>query len=153
MERALALNQNLAEAHIQMGRIKQQLDFDWAGADASFQRAVALDPGNPESVRVASFSAAMLGRFDEALPLNRRAVDLDRSMEVVGRALRRTSFYMGQLDQATADFKKALELNPDVVAAHEPVAGTLRTPLSVDRRIGIDPHVHCHLRPVARGFT
>src|ERR1700728_4354267 len=69
VERALALNQNLAEAHIQMGRIKQQVDFDWAGADASFQRAVALDPGNPESVRVASFSAAMLGRFDEALQL------------------------------------------------------------------------------------
>ena len=25
-----------------MGRIKQQVDFDWAGADASFQRAVAV---------------------------------------------------------------------------------------------------------------
>jgi tetratricopeptide (TPR) repeat protein len=77
VERALALNPNLAQAHTQMGRIKQQVDFDWAGADASFQRAVALDPGNPEVVRTAAGSAAMLGRFDEALPLNRRAVDLD----------------------------------------------------------------------------
>src|SRR5258708_7931883 len=46
VERALALNPNLAAAHAQMGRIKQQVDYDWAGADASFQRAVALEPAN-----------------------------------------------------------------------------------------------------------
>jgi TolB-like protein/DNA-binding winged helix-turn-helix (wHTH) protein/cytochrome c-type biogenesis protein CcmH/NrfG len=117
VERALALNPNLAEAHIQMGRIKQQVDFDWAGADASFQRAVALDPGNPESVRVAAFSAAMLGRFDEALQLNRRAVDLDPLNAHNWVSLAETEFYMGQLDRAAADCKKALELNPDVFSS------------------------------------
>src|ERR1700680_3561929 len=77
VERALALNPNLAEAYAQMGRIKQQVDFDWAGADASIQRAIALEPGNPEFLRFAADSAAHLGRFDEALQLDRRAVDLD----------------------------------------------------------------------------
>jgi tetratricopeptide (TPR) repeat protein len=101
-----------------MGRIKQQLDFDWAGADASFQRAVALDPGNPEVVRTAAFPAAMLGRFDEALQLNRRAVDLDPLNADSWESFADTEFFMGQLDQAAADCKKALELNPDVVAAH-----------------------------------
>src|SRR5580658_3418768 len=48
VERALALNPNLAAAYVQMGRIKQQVDFDWVGADASFQRAVALDPARSE---------------------------------------------------------------------------------------------------------
>src|SRR6202140_2334777 len=50
VERALSLNPNLAAAHAQMGRLKQQVDYDWAGANASFQRAVALEPGNPEHV-------------------------------------------------------------------------------------------------------
>src|SRR5712672_309026 len=77
VERALALNPNLAAAHAQMGRIKRQVDFDWAGADASIQRAIALEPGNIEMVTQASASAAILGRFDEALLLARRAVDLD----------------------------------------------------------------------------
>src|SRR6202790_2990100 len=63
VERALALNPNLAQAHAQMGRIKQQVDFDWAGADASFQRAIALEPGNPENVRLAASSAALLRRL------------------------------------------------------------------------------------------
>jgi len=77
IERALALDPNLAAAHAQMGRIKQQVDYDWAGADASFQRAVALEPANAENIGFAAWSAAIFGRFDEALELNRRAANLD----------------------------------------------------------------------------
>jgi tetratricopeptide (TPR) repeat protein len=113
IERALALNPNLAEAHAQMGRIKQQVDFDWAGADASFQRAIALEPGNPEGVRMAASSAGMLGRFDEALQLARRAVDLDPLNATSWGTLGEKEFWMGQLDEAARDIKKALELNPD----------------------------------------
>jgi TolB-like protein/DNA-binding winged helix-turn-helix (wHTH) protein/Tfp pilus assembly protein PilF len=117
-ERALTLNPNLAEAYAQMGRIKQQVDFDWAGGNASFQRAVALEPGNSAVVSTAATSAALLGRFDDAPQLNRRAVDLDPLNSESWELLAETEFFMGHLDQATADFKKALELNPDVVAAH-----------------------------------
>jgi tetratricopeptide (TPR) repeat protein len=77
VERALSLNPNLAKAHAQMGRLKITVDYDWAGANASYQRAVELEPGNPEGVILAALSAAELGRFDEALQLARRAVDLD----------------------------------------------------------------------------
>src|SRR5215472_3273923 len=112
VERALALNLNLAEAHTQMGRIKQQVDCDWAGADASFQRAVALEPGNPETVRGAASSAAYLGRFDEALRLIRRAVDLDPLNANNWEYLGEIEYLMGRLDQAAADCKKALELSP-----------------------------------------
>jgi tetratricopeptide (TPR) repeat protein len=58
--------------------------------------------------------AAMLGRLDEALRLARQAVDLDplnaESWDGVGEK----EFWMGQLDEAAADSKKALELSPDV---------------------------------------
>ena len=114
VERALALNPNLAEVHIEMGRIKRQLDFDWAGGDASYQRAVELEPGNPEAVSAAASSAASLGRFDEALRLNRRAVDLDPLNAGSWETLAETEFFMGQLDEAVADVKKSLQLNPDV---------------------------------------
>jgi TolB-like protein/DNA-binding winged helix-turn-helix (wHTH) protein/tetratricopeptide (TPR) repeat protein len=114
VERALALNPNLAAAHTQMGRIKQQLDFDWAGGDASYQRAAELEPGNPEAVTGAASSAAILGRFDEALRLNRRAVDLDPLNAGSWESLGETEYFMGQLDEAVADVKKSLELNPDV---------------------------------------
>jgi TolB-like protein/Flp pilus assembly protein TadD len=119
VEQALALNPNLAEAHAQMGRIQQQVDFDWVGADTSIQRALALEPGDPEFVRLAAVSATILGRLDVALPLNRRAVDLDPLNANSWEQLAETEISMGRLDEAVADCKKALELNPDVVAAHK----------------------------------
>jgi TolB-like protein/DNA-binding winged helix-turn-helix (wHTH) protein/Tfp pilus assembly protein PilF len=115
VERALTLNPNLAAAHAQMARLKRQVDFDWIGANASIQRAIALEPGNSDHIRQAAASAAYLGRFDQALQLGRRAVDLDplnaNSWENFGEI----EFFNGQLDKAAADCKKAVELNPDVL--------------------------------------
>ena len=59
IERALALNPNLAAAHSQMGRIRMNVDFDWAGADASIQRAIALEPGNPEYLDQANLRSSL----------------------------------------------------------------------------------------------
>jgi TolB-like protein/DNA-binding winged helix-turn-helix (wHTH) protein/Tfp pilus assembly protein PilF len=113
VERALALNANLGEAHAQMGRLKRQVDFDWAGADASFRRAVELEPGNPESLQLMAASALSFGRFDEALQLAHRALDLDPLNAASWDALGEIEFDWGKLGEAEADLKKAHELRPD----------------------------------------
>jgi len=113
VERALSLNPNLAVAHAQMGRIKETVDYDWAGGNASIQRAVALEPGNAEHLSLAAVSAACFGRFDEALQLGRRAIDLDPLNANNWEDLAETELMMGQLDQSAADSKKALEVDPD----------------------------------------
>jgi tetratricopeptide (TPR) repeat protein len=77
IERALALDPNLAEAYSQMARLKTFVDFDWAGADESNRRAIAREPGNPGYLKQAADSAARFRRFDEALALARRSVELD----------------------------------------------------------------------------
>jgi TolB-like protein/DNA-binding winged helix-turn-helix (wHTH) protein/Flp pilus assembly protein TadD len=118
VERALSLNPNLAEAHNQMGRIQQQVDFDWAGAEASFRKAVELEPENPESLDMAASSAVISGRFDRAVSLSRRAVDVDPlnadSWEILGE----TKFFRGQGDEAVGDLKRAVELKPDLWNGH-----------------------------------
>ncbi|WP_263351323.1 winged helix-turn-helix domain-containing tetratricopeptide repeat protein [Acidicapsa acidisoli] len=113
VERALALNPNLAEAHIQMGRIKQQTDFDWLGVDASLRRAIALEPGNPEALTGEASNLEILGRFEEAIKLDRQAVDLDPLNADSWQRLAEVEYFMGQLDKAAADCKKGLELSPD----------------------------------------
>jgi tetratricopeptide (TPR) repeat protein len=114
VKRALALNPNLAAAHMQMGRIQQQVDFDWMAADASYKRAFELEPGNTEAVAMAASSAELFGRFDEALRLNRRAAELDPLNAFGWDALAETEFVAGHLDKAAAHGRKALELSPDV---------------------------------------
>jgi tetratricopeptide (TPR) repeat protein len=113
VERALSLNPNLAVAHSQTGRLKYTVDYDWAGADASYQRAVTLEPGNPEYLVLAALAAACFGRFDEALQLAHRGVDLDPLNAGSWEALAEAEFFMGRLDQSAADSKKALEVNPE----------------------------------------
>jgi TolB-like protein/DNA-binding winged helix-turn-helix (wHTH) protein/Flp pilus assembly protein TadD len=119
VERALELNPNLAAAHTQMGRIKQQVDHDWAGANASFQRAVALEPGNPENLGFAAWSAATLGGFDVAIQLDRQAIDLDPLNADSWGRLATTEFMMGRLNKSAADSEKALKLNPNAGSGTE----------------------------------
>jgi tetratricopeptide (TPR) repeat protein len=118
VERALSLNPNLAAAYVEVFRLKLFVDFDVAGADAAAARAIALEPGVPASVITAAATAKYLGRFDEALRLIRRAVDLDPLDAESWESLAETEFLCGRLDEAAADAKKALELKPDVWPGH-----------------------------------
>jgi serine/threonine protein kinase/Tfp pilus assembly protein PilF len=117
-ERALALDSNLAEAHAAMGWIKMSYEWDWAGADASFKKALALEPGNAAVLWRAGTMAATLGRFEEALPLNRGAVELDPLSVSAYIYLAENAYGAGRLEEASAALKKALELNPERPVTH-----------------------------------
>jgi TolB-like protein/DNA-binding winged helix-turn-helix (wHTH) protein len=112
VDRALAVDPNLAVARALLGEIQQVFDFDWAAGDASFQRAIALEPGNPDILKSAAFSSAQFGRFDEGLRLARRAIELDPLNANLRAAFGQLEYWMGALDEAIADLKRALELGP-----------------------------------------
>ena len=118
LERALSLNPNLAAAHAEVVRLRLFVDFDLAGADAAAKRLMALEPGGPTSFRMAAVTSKYLGRLDEALQLNRRAVDLDPLNGESWESLAETEYYAGRLDEAASDARKALELSPDVFPGH-----------------------------------
>jgi len=113
VERALALDDSLALAHAEMGWIKRAHDWDWEGADASYQRALALDPGSRAALVGAAVLAYNLGRLDEAIELDTRAVSVDPLSVSAHNNLGLHAHYAGRLEEATAALKKALELNPD----------------------------------------
>jgi len=122
VEKALALDPNLADANAASGWIKATYDWDWAGADASYQRAMALEPGNAMVVRGAGSLAATLGRLDEALTLHRRAVELDPLSAAARINLGTYAYYAGQFGEAVVAFKKALELSPAIPVVHHDLA-------------------------------
>jgi tetratricopeptide (TPR) repeat protein len=118
VDKALSLDPNLAEAHAELGQVRSTYDWDWAGADAAYKRALELDPGNAEVVRQAARLAATLGRFEEATVLNRRAVGLDPLSAPAHQSLGFSAMYAGHLEEAEAACRKALELNPEYPGAH-----------------------------------
>ncbi len=117
-EKALALDEDIAEAHAVMGWIKTSHDWDWAGADAAFKRALALEPGNATVVREAAFLVAALGRFDEATALARQAVEMDPLNASSYVSLGIDCYYAGRPEEAVAALNKALELNPQRPLPH-----------------------------------
>ena len=118
-EQALALDPSLPEAHARIGQMKRLVDWDWMGANASLQRALALDPGNPAVLFGASALAGSLGHFEEALELVRRSIALDPLNAASRESLAQLCWAMGRQEEAEASFKKALELNPGLPGDHE----------------------------------
>jgi TolB-like protein/Tfp pilus assembly protein PilF len=118
VEKALELEPELAEAHAALGWIRRNYDWDWSGADAAYERALELEPGNATVVRAAAALARTLGRFEEAIRLDRRAVELDPLSVAAHYNLALHALYAGLLDEAKAAFRKTLELNPEYPSAH-----------------------------------
>jgi TolB-like protein/DNA-binding winged helix-turn-helix (wHTH) protein/Tfp pilus assembly protein PilF len=118
VQRALALDPNLPEAHAHISRIKMFADGDWTGANASLQRALALDPGNPAVLYAAAGLAASLGRSEEALDLGRRSIALDPLNAASRVSLALLCSEMGRQEEAEVEFKKALELDPGLPLVH-----------------------------------
>ena len=112
VERALTLDPALAEAHSAMAWIKSTYDWDWASADASMQRALALDPEGAGTLERAARLARTLGRFDEALQLNRRAASADPLSPRSWGNLSIVAISAGKLDEALSAATKGLELQP-----------------------------------------
>ena len=118
LEEALMLDPNLAEAHAALGQVKADYDWDWTGADAAFKRALELEPGNALVLsRAADFAIAM-GRWEEAIQLDRRSVEQDPLNRRARNSLGWNALMARQLDEAEAAFRKVFELNPDYPGGH-----------------------------------
>jgi TolB-like protein/Tfp pilus assembly protein PilF len=118
VKKALALDPNLAAAYAALGWIRVSHDWNWSGADAAYKRALELEPGNAAIIRRAGALAGTLGRFEEAIRLDRRAIELDPLSPLTQNNLGLHEFYSGKLDEAAAAFRRVLELNTDFASAH-----------------------------------
>lgn len=117
-QRALQLEPELAEAHLSLGLVRMDHDWDWKGAESSIRRALDLAPGNAEVVSIAAELMLTLGRLDEAVGFSRRAVTLDPLSVTAYKNLGRHCFYAGLLDEAEAAIKKMLEISLQGGLAH-----------------------------------
>ena len=100
-ERALELDETIGEAHLALAVLKQFRDWDWAGAEREFRRAIELEPSSTAHDLYAWFLMAT-GRPAEAVGMGLKAVDIDPT------AAPAHSDFSGLLREA-GDFERALE--------------------------------------------
>jgi len=120
-QRAVELDDNLAEAHTALALIVQNYDYDWQTSENEFRRAIELNPNYATAHHWNAEHLTWLGRFDEALRESERARQLDPLSLIIRADNGATLYYARQYDQAIAQFSAVREMDPNF-----PRAGLIR---------------------------
>jgi TolB-like protein/Tfp pilus assembly protein PilF len=117
-EKALELDEECGEAHASLGYIKICFDWDRAGAEPEFKRALSLCPDSVDVLILYSLFMTVTERLDEAIAGFKHAVELDPATPVTYTYLGGFGYYMaGRFDEAIAQIKKALDIDPNFILA------------------------------------
>lgn len=111
-ERALELAPQLPESHVALGLVRMYWEWDWAGAEHAFRRAIELNPRHSEAHRRYAVLLAALGRFEEAIAVSKKALELDPLSPGIGHMLGRTYYFARRNDEAIAQYQRTLEIEP-----------------------------------------
>jgi TolB-like protein/DNA-binding winged helix-turn-helix (wHTH) protein/Tfp pilus assembly protein PilF len=116
--KAVELDDQLAEAHISLGNIKQYYDWDWVGAEQEFRRAIELDPGSLIAHISYGHLLMHLGRHNEAINEGRIALQLDPLSSATQGSLGRFLYRAQKYEEALLHLMRAVELEPRSVGAN-----------------------------------
>lgn len=110
-KKALELDDTLAEAYAALARVAQN-EYDWAGAEREFRRAIELNPSYALArIWYAQYLYATQ-RFEEAVTQAQVAQQLDPGSLFVITQAGAAYFFAGRVDGAMAIWQRARELDP-----------------------------------------
>jgi TolB-like protein/Tfp pilus assembly protein PilF len=111
--RALELDPDLAEPHTALQIARYSYDWDWAGAEAEFNRAIAKNPKTVTSLTTRAVElSAIHGRTDEAAALAQRAIEADPLSPHTYYGLALAHLCALRFPEARAAAERALEIHP-----------------------------------------
>jgi TolB-like protein/Tfp pilus assembly protein PilF len=111
-QRALKLDDNSAEAHTSMAIATLFADWDWKTAEEHIQHAIQLNAGYSTAHLVYSVILSTSGRMNLAIEQDRLAMDLDPLSLIVNWNATSTLFQARRYDDAIAQAKHTIEIDP-----------------------------------------
>ena len=111
--RALELVEDLAEAHTSAAYVKHYYEWDWAGAETEYRRALALNPGHATAHQWYAELLSAMGRHDEALAEIRRAADNDPLSLIVNSVEAYLLYMARRYDESIEQCRKVIDLDPN----------------------------------------
>src|SRR5216684_980727 len=116
-EKALSLDDHLAEAHASLGLVKFYYEWDWNGAEAEFKKALELNPGYAQAHQYYADFVKSFGRFDEALEEMKKALTLDPLSYSINTGIGHVLYLSRKYDLAIDQYRKVVESDPAFVPA------------------------------------
>ncbi|MBI1354850.1 MAG: protein kinase [Acidobacteria bacterium] len=115
--RAVLLDKRRSEAYVALALVALRADWDFAVAEASFKRAIALNPSYATARHQYAMYLAFVMRIPEALEQIRRAHELDPLSPIISTAVGRILHFSRDYEAAMAQCRRTLELDPSFVQA------------------------------------
>jgi TolB-like protein/DNA-binding winged helix-turn-helix (wHTH) protein/Tfp pilus assembly protein PilF len=111
-QKALELDDSLAEAHNSMALVNLYFDWDFPAAEKRFQRAITLEPGFAVAYDWYAVLLSATARHDEAIAAIRRAEEIDPLSRLINVDNGWFFFYARRYDEAIRQCQRTLELYP-----------------------------------------
>jgi adenylate cyclase len=118
VQKALALDGSLAEAHVALAEVYWWGDWNFPAAEQELKQAISLSPNDPMiHIEYGNF-LARLGRSEEAMASANKALQLDSISPFVNGNLASILYFTRQPDRLLEQANKMLEMDPNSVIAH-----------------------------------
>jgi len=111
--KALELDDGLAEAHNSLALIHWLYDWDWAAADREFRKAIELKPTYVLAHHWRGLFLGEMGHFNEAEAELQKALEYDPFSAPIYADYGRVLYWARRYDEALEKYRIALEMNPD----------------------------------------
>jgi tetratricopeptide (TPR) repeat protein len=112
-QRALELDDQLAEAHSSMGGIRAMHDWDWDAGEEHLKRAIQLDPNYFRAYQMYAIVLELQGRSAEWQEVYNKALTLDPLSNQLAQQHSRFLLSQGDYEGAVQAAERAYELDPD----------------------------------------
>jgi TolB-like protein/DNA-binding winged helix-turn-helix (wHTH) protein/Tfp pilus assembly protein PilF len=116
--RALALDDNLGEAHASLAFALDLYDWDWDSAEREYERAIALTPGYATAHHWYAWHLIVIGRHSEGIAELRKAQSLDPLSLIISADLADALCIAHLYDESAGQSRKTLEMDPNFAVAH-----------------------------------
>jgi TolB-like protein/DNA-binding winged helix-turn-helix (wHTH) protein/Tfp pilus assembly protein PilF len=116
--KALALDDNLSEAHTSLAFIEDLYDWDWASAEKEYKRALALNPGYATAHHWYAWHLIVMGRTDEGIAELRKSEGLDPLSLIISADLADALCIAHRYDESVQQSQKTIEMDPHFAVAH-----------------------------------
>lgn len=115
---ALRLAPDHPAAHATAAMSRFWYEWEWEAAEASYRRAIRLNPREPGVLHDHGWLLITRGRFDEGIAQIRRAQELDPASPRANAHVAWAYIYTRRFDDAIAEARRALELDPEFEEAY-----------------------------------
>jgi TolB-like protein/Tfp pilus assembly protein PilF len=117
-EKALEIDDTLAESYISLAFIKYNYDWNWLDAEIDFNWAIGLNPNYATAYQYYGSLLTNLGRFEEATAKFEKARELDPSSLPIKASMASLYYYTRQLDQAIRLWRELEKTDPGINWVH-----------------------------------